>query len=66
MSIHREANAELVGRQIIVVYSSIGRRPSVFATKGRHRAQHMVVLGTEENPAYAIINIRLSNIPEGR
>lgn len=66
MSLHREANAELVGRKIFVMYSSMRRPPTVFATKGRHRAQSMIVSGTEENPAYAVINIRLRNIPEGR
>jgi len=66
MAIHREVNATLVGRKIFVIYSAMGKRPSVFATKGRDRGQSMVVTGTEDHPAYAVINIKLRYVPVRR
>jgi len=66
MSIHRELNATLVGRKIFVVYSAMRKPTSVIATKGRHRAQSIVVTGTEDQPAFAVINLKLHYIPVRR
>ena len=63
MRIHREPNAELVGSKIIVVFDRIRKGPDLLATAGRHRAQYMIVEG-EDNPALAVIDVKLHYIPE--
>ena len=66
MPIHRELNDTLLGRKILVVYSAMKKPPSVIATKGRHRAQSIVVTGTKDQPAFAVINLKLRNVPVRR
>ena len=63
MTAHREANATLLGRKILVVCDHITEGPCLLATKGRHNAQYMVVEGMSK-PAYAVIDVRLSYIKE--
>lgn len=63
MSVHREANATLLGRKILVIYDEISRGPDVYAARGRDRAQYMVVEGKTE-PARAIIDVKLSYVKE--
>lgn len=63
MNIHREANAELVGSKIIVVFDIIRKGPNILATRGRDRAQYMIVEGKDE-PAFAVIDVKLHYIPE--
>lgn len=59
MTVHREANATLLGRKIIVVCDKITKGPHFLATTGRDKAQYMEVKG-HSKPAYAIIDVRLS------
>ena len=63
MNTHREPNATLLGEKIIVVCDEITKGPSLFATRGRHNAQYMVVEGRSK-PAYAVIDVKLSYIKE--
>lgn len=63
MTVHREANATLLGKKIIVVCDKIGKGPCLFSTKGRHRAQYMIVEG-ESKPAYAVIDLKLRYVKE--
>jgi len=63
--IHREANANLLGRKILVVCDRITKGPKLLATKGRHNAQYMIVMG-EDKPVFAIIDLRLSYVKERR
>jgi len=64
MPVHIEPNATLLGRKILVAYSSLKRKPTIIATKGRHNAQCMIVQGTDEVPAYAVIDVKLHYIKE--
>ena len=61
MNIHREANATLLGEKILVVCDVITKGPALYATKGRHNAQFMVVEGGNK-PAFAIIDIKLQYV----
>ena len=63
MSVHREANATLLGRKILVTYDELSKQPHVYATRGRHRAQYMVVEGKTE-PARAIIDVKLHYVKD--
>lgn len=64
MPIHREANATLLGRKILVVYDAIRRGPSLVSTKGRHNAQSMEIEGSDERPAFAVIDVKLHYVKE--
>lgn len=61
MEIHREANATLLGQKILITYDKIKTAPTLYATRGKHNAQYMIVEG---EPAYAIIDIKLHYIKE--
>ena len=61
--IHREANATLLGRKILVVCDRISKRPTRLATKGRDNAQYMIVDGGTK-PAFAVIDVKLRWIKE--
>jgi hypothetical protein len=61
--VHREPNATLLGRKIIVVCDNIIKGPHLFSTRGRDNAQYMVVEG-KSKPAYAVIDIKLSWVKE--
>ncbi len=63
MNIHREANATLLGRKILIVHDGITKGPKLLATKGKHNAQYMVVVGGDK-PAFAVIDLRLSYVKE--
>ena len=63
MTVHREANAILLGRKILVVCENISKGPCLYATKGRHNAEYMIVEGSSK-PAYAVIDVKLSWIKE--
>jgi hypothetical protein len=63
LNVHREENATLVGRKILVVCDQITDGPRLLATKGRHNAQYMVVEGMSK-PAFAVIDVKLSYIKE--
>lgn len=63
MSIHKEANATLIGRKILIVHDKITKKPHVCATTGRDKAQYMVVEGRNK-PAFAIINVKLKRIKQ--
>jgi len=63
LTVHREENATLLGKKIIVVCETISKGPLLYSTKGRNNAQYMVVEG-ESKPAYAVIDVRLSWVKE--
>jgi len=63
LTIHREANATLLGQKILVVCDTISKGPALYATKGRHNAQYMRVEGGTK-PAFAVIDVKLSYIKE--
>ena len=63
LSIHREANATLLGTKIIVTYDNIKRGPTLYATTGRDNAQCMTVEGKDE-PAFAVIDVKLRYIKD--
>jgi hypothetical protein len=54
---HREPNSLLEGRRILCSYEK-ARKPHLYGTKGRDKAQYMKVFG-DTNPAYAVINEKL-------
>ena len=58
MTVHREANATLLGEKILIVHDGITKGPALYATIGRHNAQYMEVEGGNK-PAFAIIDIKL-------
>jgi hypothetical protein len=58
---HTEPNATLLGEKIIVVCDAITKGPLLLSTKGRHRAQYMVVEG-QSKPAYAVIDVMLTYV----
>jgi hypothetical protein len=61
--IHREANATLLGKKILVVCDGITKGPNLLATKGRDNAQYMIVVGGDK-PALAVIDVKLSYVKE--
>ena len=63
MTVHREANATLLGDKLLVVYDGIKKKPTMYPTSGRHNAQIMIVEG-DNQPAYAIIDYKLSWIKD--
>lgn len=63
MNIHREGNATLLGSKLLIVYDGIKKKPTRYATSGRHNAQIMIVEGIDE-PAFAKIDIMLRYIKE--
>jgi len=63
VTVHREANASLIGQKILVVCDEVTKGPWLYATKGRHNAQYMVVEG-ESKPAYAMIDVKLRYVKE--
>jgi len=63
LKVHREANATLLGRKILVVYDSIKKGPCLYSTGGRHNAQYMVVEGSSK-PAFAVIDVKLRYVKE--
>ena len=63
MNVHREANATLLGEKIIVVCDAITKGPCLYATRGKHNAQYMIVEGRYK-PAYAVIDVKLRYIKE--
>jgi hypothetical protein len=63
LNIHREANATLLGRKILVVCDGITKGPALYTTRGPHNAQYMVVEGGTK-PAFAVIDVKLSYIKE--
>lgn len=58
MPVHREANATLLGKKILIVHDGITKGPSLYTTKGPHNAQCMEVVGGEK-PAFAVIDLKL-------
>ena len=63
MNIHKEANATLFGRKILVVYDNVKKKPKLLATRGRDNAQYMEVEG-KDKPAFAMINLKLRYIKQ--
>lgn len=63
MTVHREANATLLGRKILVVCDEVSRGPCLYTTKGRDNAQYMIVEG-KSKPAYAVIDVKLHYVKE--
>ena len=63
MNIHKEVNATLLGKKILVVCDGITKVPALYSTKGPHNAQYMIVEGGDK-PAFAIIDVRLSYVKE--
>jgi hypothetical protein len=60
---HMEAGATLLGAKILVVCDKITKGPCILATRGRDRAQYMLVEGGDK-PAYAVIDVKLHYIKE--
>lgn len=58
MTVHKEANATLLGKKILVVHDKISKKPHVCATTGKDKAQYMIVEGRSK-PAFAIIDVKL-------
>jgi len=63
LTVHREANATLLGRKILVVYDVLSKRPCLYSTRGKDNAQYMIVKG-KSKPAYAVIDIKLRYVKE--
>ena len=61
MIIHREPNATLLGKKILIVHDGVTKGPALYTTKSRHNAQYLVVKG-EKKPAFAIIDIKLQYV----
>lgn len=63
MNIHKEENATLLGKKILVVCDGVTKEPALYSTRGSHNAQYMVVEGGNK-PAFAIIDVKLSYVKE--